>query len=68
VRALEDVGASGVTTVEHLRGRIELVRDAAEAAGRPRNAVGVATQIWYSAQMAEALAERRRPTGSSGSR
>ena len=28
-------------------GRIGLVRDAAEAAGRPRNAVGVATQIWY---------------------
>jgi hypothetical protein len=42
-----DVARRANTTVEDLAGRIELVRDAAEAAGRPRDAVGVATQIWY---------------------
>jgi alkanesulfonate monooxygenase SsuD/methylene tetrahydromethanopterin reductase-like flavin-dependent oxidoreductase (luciferase family) len=45
--AAGDVARRAHTTVEDLRGRIELVRDAAEAAGRPRYAVGVATQIWY---------------------
>jgi hypothetical protein len=44
-----DAARRAHTTVDDLRGRIELVRDAAEAAGRPRLAVGVATQIWYAA-------------------
>ena len=42
-----DVARRAHTTVDDLAGRIGLVRDAAEAAGRPRDAVGVATQIWY---------------------
>ena len=41
-----DVAAPRATTVEDLAGRIGLVRDA-ERAGRPRDAVGVATQICY---------------------
>ena len=45
--AAGDVARRAHTTVEDLAGRIGLVRDAAEAAGRPRDAVGVATQIWY---------------------
>jgi hypothetical protein len=45
--AAGDVARRAHTTVDDLGGRIELVRDAAEAAGRPRDAVGVATQIWY---------------------
>jgi alkanesulfonate monooxygenase SsuD/methylene tetrahydromethanopterin reductase-like flavin-dependent oxidoreductase (luciferase family) len=44
-----DVARRAHTTVDDLAGRIGLVRDAAEAAGRPRDAVGVATQIWYAA-------------------
>jgi alkanesulfonate monooxygenase SsuD/methylene tetrahydromethanopterin reductase-like flavin-dependent oxidoreductase (luciferase family) len=42
-----DVRRRALTTVEDLAGRIELVRDSAEAAGRPRDAVGVCTQIWF---------------------
>jgi alkanesulfonate monooxygenase SsuD/methylene tetrahydromethanopterin reductase-like flavin-dependent oxidoreductase (luciferase family) len=42
-----DVARRAHTTVDDLAGRIELVSDAAEKAGRPRDAVGVATQIWY---------------------
>jgi alkanesulfonate monooxygenase SsuD/methylene tetrahydromethanopterin reductase-like flavin-dependent oxidoreductase (luciferase family) len=42
-----DVARRAHTAVDDLAGRIGLVRDAAEAAGRPRDAVGVATQIWY---------------------
>jgi alkanesulfonate monooxygenase SsuD/methylene tetrahydromethanopterin reductase-like flavin-dependent oxidoreductase (luciferase family) len=42
-----DVARRAHTTVEDLAGRIELVRDAAASAGRGRDAVGVATQIWY---------------------
>jgi alkanesulfonate monooxygenase SsuD/methylene tetrahydromethanopterin reductase-like flavin-dependent oxidoreductase (luciferase family) len=42
-----DVARRAHTTVEDLAGRIGLVRDAAEAAGRARDAVGVATQICY---------------------
>src|SRR6185369_16431687 len=42
-----DVARRAHTTVDDLAGRTGLVRDAAEAAGRPRDAVGVATQIWY---------------------
>jgi alkanesulfonate monooxygenase SsuD/methylene tetrahydromethanopterin reductase-like flavin-dependent oxidoreductase (luciferase family) len=45
--AAGDVARRAHTTVDDLAGRIELVRDAARAAGRPRDAVGVATQIWY---------------------
>jgi len=44
-----DVARRAHTTVDDLAGRIGLVRDAAEAAGRHRDAVGVATQIWYAA-------------------
>jgi alkanesulfonate monooxygenase SsuD/methylene tetrahydromethanopterin reductase-like flavin-dependent oxidoreductase (luciferase family) len=42
-----DVRRRALTTVENLAGRIELVRAAAEDAGRPRDSVGVSTQIWY---------------------
>jgi alkanesulfonate monooxygenase SsuD/methylene tetrahydromethanopterin reductase-like flavin-dependent oxidoreductase (luciferase family) len=42
-----DVARRAHTTVEDLGGRIGLVRDAAESAGRARDAVAVATQIWY---------------------
>jgi alkanesulfonate monooxygenase SsuD/methylene tetrahydromethanopterin reductase-like flavin-dependent oxidoreductase (luciferase family) len=42
-----DVARRAHTTVDDLAGRIGLVRAAAEVAGRPRDAVGVATQIWY---------------------
>jgi alkanesulfonate monooxygenase SsuD/methylene tetrahydromethanopterin reductase-like flavin-dependent oxidoreductase (luciferase family) len=42
-----DVARRARTTVEDLAGRIALVRDAAQAAGRLRDAVGVATQIWH---------------------
>jgi alkanesulfonate monooxygenase SsuD/methylene tetrahydromethanopterin reductase-like flavin-dependent oxidoreductase (luciferase family) len=45
--AAGDVARRAHTTVDDLAGRIELVRDAAQATGRPRDAVGVATQIWY---------------------
>jgi alkanesulfonate monooxygenase SsuD/methylene tetrahydromethanopterin reductase-like flavin-dependent oxidoreductase (luciferase family) len=45
--AAGDVARRAHTTVHDLAGRIGLVRDAAESAGRPRDAVGVATQIWY---------------------
>jgi alkanesulfonate monooxygenase SsuD/methylene tetrahydromethanopterin reductase-like flavin-dependent oxidoreductase (luciferase family) len=42
-----DVARRALTTVDNLAGRIELVRAAASEAGRPRDAVGVTTQIWY---------------------
>jgi alkanesulfonate monooxygenase SsuD/methylene tetrahydromethanopterin reductase-like flavin-dependent oxidoreductase (luciferase family) len=45
--ATGDVARRAHTTVDDLAGRIGLVRDAAQAAGRARDAVGVATQIWY---------------------
>jgi alkanesulfonate monooxygenase SsuD/methylene tetrahydromethanopterin reductase-like flavin-dependent oxidoreductase (luciferase family) len=45
--AAGDVARRANTTVDDLAGRIPLVRDAAQAAGRPRDAVQVATQIWY---------------------
>jgi alkanesulfonate monooxygenase SsuD/methylene tetrahydromethanopterin reductase-like flavin-dependent oxidoreductase (luciferase family) len=45
--AAGDVARRAHTTVDDLAHRIELVRDAAQAAGRPGDAVGVATQIWY---------------------
>ena len=45
--AAGDVARRANTTVDDLAGRIQLVRDAAQAAGRPRDAVQVATQIWY---------------------
>jgi alkanesulfonate monooxygenase SsuD/methylene tetrahydromethanopterin reductase-like flavin-dependent oxidoreductase (luciferase family) len=45
--AAGDVARRAHTTVDDLAGRIELVREAARAAGRARDAVGVATQIWY---------------------
>ena len=45
--AAGDVARRANTTVDDLAGRIQLVRDAAQAAGRPRDAVAVATQIWY---------------------
>jgi alkanesulfonate monooxygenase SsuD/methylene tetrahydromethanopterin reductase-like flavin-dependent oxidoreductase (luciferase family) len=38
-----------LTTVDDLTSRVELVRTAAVEAGRPRDAVGIATQIWYAA-------------------
>jgi alkanesulfonate monooxygenase SsuD/methylene tetrahydromethanopterin reductase-like flavin-dependent oxidoreductase (luciferase family) len=44
-----DVARRALTTVEDLAGRVELVRDAAEEAGRPRDVVGVATEIWFTA-------------------
>jgi alkanesulfonate monooxygenase SsuD/methylene tetrahydromethanopterin reductase-like flavin-dependent oxidoreductase (luciferase family) len=44
-----DVQRRALTTVEDLAGRIGLVRAAAEEAGRPKDAVGVSTQIWYAA-------------------
>jgi alkanesulfonate monooxygenase SsuD/methylene tetrahydromethanopterin reductase-like flavin-dependent oxidoreductase (luciferase family) len=44
-----DVQRRALTSVEDLAGRIELVRAAAEQAGRPRDAVTVSTQIWYTA-------------------
>jgi alkanesulfonate monooxygenase SsuD/methylene tetrahydromethanopterin reductase-like flavin-dependent oxidoreductase (luciferase family) len=46
---LGDVSRRALTTVENLADRIELVRDAAGEAGRPRDAVGVSNQIWYTA-------------------
>ena len=45
--AAGDVRRRALTTVEDLAGRIELVRSAAEDAGRPRDAVSVSTQIWF---------------------
>lgn len=45
--AAGDVRRRARTTVEDLSGRIELVRTAAAEAGRPRDAVGVQTQIWF---------------------
>jgi alkanesulfonate monooxygenase SsuD/methylene tetrahydromethanopterin reductase-like flavin-dependent oxidoreductase (luciferase family) len=45
--AAGDVTRRAHTTVEDLAGRFGLVGDAAEAAGRPRDAVRAATQIWY---------------------
>jgi alkanesulfonate monooxygenase SsuD/methylene tetrahydromethanopterin reductase-like flavin-dependent oxidoreductase (luciferase family) len=44
-----DVRRRAMTTVEDLAERIELVRAAAAHAGRPRDAVRVSTQIWYTA-------------------
>jgi alkanesulfonate monooxygenase SsuD/methylene tetrahydromethanopterin reductase-like flavin-dependent oxidoreductase (luciferase family) len=44
-----DVQRRAMTTVEDLASRIELVRAAAAEAGRPRDAVSVSTQIWYTA-------------------
>ena len=38
-----------LTTVADLAHRIELVRSAAEDAGRPRDTVSVSTQIWFTA-------------------
>jgi alkanesulfonate monooxygenase SsuD/methylene tetrahydromethanopterin reductase-like flavin-dependent oxidoreductase (luciferase family) len=45
--AAGDVRRRALTTVEDLASRIQLVRDAATEAGRPRDAVGVQTQIWF---------------------
>ena len=42
-----DVRRRALTTVEDLACRIELVRSAAEDAGRPRDAVSMSTQIWF---------------------
>ena len=47
--AAGDVRRRALTTVEDLARRIELVRRAAEDAGRPRDAVSVSTQIWFTA-------------------
>jgi alkanesulfonate monooxygenase SsuD/methylene tetrahydromethanopterin reductase-like flavin-dependent oxidoreductase (luciferase family) len=44
-----DVQRRALTTVEDLASRIELVRTASQTAGRPRDAVSVSTQIWYTA-------------------
>jgi alkanesulfonate monooxygenase SsuD/methylene tetrahydromethanopterin reductase-like flavin-dependent oxidoreductase (luciferase family) len=45
--AAGDVRRRALTTVEDLASRIQLVRDAATEAVRPRDAVGVQTQIWF---------------------
>ena len=47
--AAGDVRRRALTTVTDLAARIELVRAAAEQAGRDRNAVAVSTQIWFTA-------------------
>ena len=47
--AAGDVRRRALTTVADLASRIELVRAAGERAGRPRDAVGVCTQIWFTA-------------------
>ena len=47
--AAGDVRRRALTTVEDLARRIGLVRSAAEDAGRPRDAVSVSTQIWFTA-------------------
>jgi alkanesulfonate monooxygenase SsuD/methylene tetrahydromethanopterin reductase-like flavin-dependent oxidoreductase (luciferase family) len=44
-----DVMRRALTTVEDLGSRIELVRAACADAGRPRDAVSVSSQIWYTA-------------------
>ena len=44
-----DISRRALTTVADLAARIELVRDAGEQAGRPRDAVAVCTQIWFTA-------------------
>jgi alkanesulfonate monooxygenase SsuD/methylene tetrahydromethanopterin reductase-like flavin-dependent oxidoreductase (luciferase family) len=44
-----DVRRRALTTVEDLASRISLVREASDEAGRPRDAVSVSTQIWYTA-------------------
>jgi alkanesulfonate monooxygenase SsuD/methylene tetrahydromethanopterin reductase-like flavin-dependent oxidoreductase (luciferase family) len=44
-----DVMRRALTTVEDLASRIELVRAACAEAGRPRDAVSVSAQIWYTA-------------------
>ena len=44
-----DVRRRALTTVANLARRIEVVRSAAEDAGRPRDAVSVSTQIWFTA-------------------
>lgn len=44
-----DVMRRALTTVEDLASRIELVRAACADAGRPRDAVRVSAQIWYTA-------------------
>ncbi|MCW2721080.1 LLM class flavin-dependent oxidoreductase [Pseudonocardia sp.] len=45
--AAADVHRRALTTVEDLASRIELVRKSAQEAGRPYDAVGVSTQIWF---------------------
>ena len=47
--AAGDIRRRALTTVEDLASRIGLVRTASEQAGRPRNAVSVSTQIWFTA-------------------
>ena len=47
--AAGDVRRRALTTVADLADRIELVRAASERAGRPRDAVAVSTQIWFTA-------------------
>jgi hypothetical protein len=47
--AAGDVRRRALTTVADLADRIELVRAASERTGRPRDAVAVSTQIWYTA-------------------
>jgi alkanesulfonate monooxygenase SsuD/methylene tetrahydromethanopterin reductase-like flavin-dependent oxidoreductase (luciferase family) len=44
-----DVRRRALTTVADLAARIERVREASERAGRPRDAVRVSTQIWFTA-------------------
>jgi probable F420-dependent oxidoreductase len=46
-RVAGDVRRRALTTVEDLASRIQLVRTAAAEAGRPPDAVGVQTQIWF---------------------
>lgn len=47
--AAGDVRRRALTTAADLAARIELVRSASERAGRPRDAVAVSTQIWFTA-------------------
>ena len=62
-----DVARRAHTTVDDLAGRIGLVRAAAEAAARARDAVGVATQIWYAAfGSPRGTARPRRSSASAG--
>lgn len=44
-----DIARRALTTVEDLAGRVGLVRDAAQEVGRSRDAVGIATEIWFTA-------------------